>query len=48
MVSLYECVHEIQKATGWSQGRISVETGLHLSTVNRIFRLPTYSGNETS
>jgi len=48
MVSLYEYVHEIKKATGWSQGRISVETGLHLSTVNRICRLPTYSGNETS
>lgn len=48
MVSLYECIHEIKKATGWSQGQISVETGLHLSTVNRIFRLPAYAGNETS
>ncbi len=48
MAFLYEYLHEIKKVTGWSQGRISVETGLHLSTVNRIFRLPTYSGNETS
>ena len=48
MVSLYERVHEIKKVTGWSQGRIGVETGLHLSTVNRVFRLPLYAGNETS
>ena len=48
MVSLYERVHEIKKVTGWSQERIGVETGLHLSTVNRVFRLPLYAGNETS
>ena len=48
MVPLYEYVHEIQKATGWSQGRISIESGLHLSTVNRLFRLPVYNGNQTS
>lgn len=48
MISLYECVHEIQKATGWSQGQISIETGLHLSTINRVFRLPIYRGNKTS
>lgn len=48
MVSLYERVCEIRKATGWSQERISVETGLHISTVSRIFRVPGYEGHETS
>jgi len=48
MSFLYEYVHEIKKVTGWSQERISIETGLHLSTINRICRLPTHSGNETS
>lgn len=44
----YECIHEIRKATGWSQHRISVETGLALSTVGRIFRMPGYRVNEIS
>lgn len=48
MSSLYECVQEIKHTTGWSQERISAETGLAISTVSRIFRVPCYSGNETS
>lgn len=48
MISLYEHVCEIKKATGWTQEQISAETGLHLSTVSRIFRVPGYIGNETS
>jgi len=48
MISLYEHVCEIKKATGWTQEQISAETGLHLSTVSRIFRVPGYVGNETS
>ncbi len=48
MTSLYERVQEIKKATGWSQERIGMETGLALSTIGRIFRVPGYSGNETS
>ena len=48
MVSLYETAHEIKKATGWSQERIGAETGLGLSTISRIFRVPGYGGNETS
>lgn len=48
MVSLYERACEIKKATGWTQEQISAETGLHISTVSRIFRVPGYSGNETS
>lgn len=45
---VYEYVHEIQKATGWSQQRIGAETGLGLSTISRIFRVPNYAGNEIS
>jgi len=48
MISLYEHACEIKKATGWTQEQISAETGLHLSTVSRIFRVPGYIGNETS
>jgi transcriptional regulator with XRE-family HTH domain len=48
MISLYECAQEIKKATGWSQERIGVETGLALSTINRVFRVVGYRGNETS
>ncbi len=48
MVSLYEHACEIKKTTGWSQEQISAETGLHISTVSRIFRVPGYLGNETS
>jgi len=48
MISLYECVQEIKKTTGWSQERIGTETGLALSTINRIFRVVGYKGNETS
>jgi len=44
MVSLYERACEIKKATGWTQEQISAETGLHISTVSRIFRVPGYSG----
>jgi len=48
MTPLFERTHEIKKATGWSQERISAETGLALSTINRIFRVPGYTANETS
>ena len=48
MISLYECVYEIKKATGWSQEQISIETGLALSTIGRIFRVPGYVGNDIS
>lgn len=48
MISLYEHVCEIKKVTGWTQEQISTETGLHISTVSRIFRLPGYKGNEIS
>lgn len=48
MISLYECANEIKKTTGWSQERIGAETGLALSTISRIFRVPGYAGNETS
>jgi transcriptional regulator with XRE-family HTH domain len=48
MVSLYERAHEIREATGWTLERISHETGLALSTVSRIFRIPGYTGNLTS
>ena len=48
MVSLYERVCEIKKATGWTQEQISAETGLHISTVSRIFRVPEYTGNKIS
>lgn len=48
MTSLYERIHEIKKSTGWSQQRISAETGLALSTIGRIFRVPGYTGNEIS
>ncbi len=48
MLSLYEQACEIKKVTGWTQEQISEETGLHLSTVSRIFRMPDYMGNETS
>jgi len=48
MISLFECAYEIKKTTGWSQERISAETGLALSTISRIFRVPGYAGNETS
>jgi hypothetical protein len=48
MASLYERVCEIKKATGWTHEQISVETGLHISTVSRIFRVPEYTGNKTS
>lgn len=48
MISIYERAHEIQKATGWSQERISAETGLARSTIGRIFRLAGYVGNDTS
>ncbi len=48
MISLYERAHEIKKATGWSQERIGAETGLGLSTISRVFRVPGYVGNETS
>lgn len=48
MSLLYECAHEIQKATGWSQERISAETGLGASTVSRMFRVPGYTSNEIS
>jgi transcriptional regulator with XRE-family HTH domain len=48
MVSLYEHACEIKKTTGWTQEQISAETGLHISTVSRIFRVPGYQGNETS
>jgi len=48
MVSLYEYAHEIKKATGWSQERLGAETGLGLSTISRILRIPGYQGNETS
>lgn len=48
MVSLFECAYEIKKSTGWSQEKISAETGLAVSTISRIFRVPGYSGNETS
>ncbi len=48
MILLYECAYEIKKATGWSQEQISLETGLALSTIGRIFRVPGYVGNDTS
>jgi len=48
MNSLFECAYEIKKTTGWSQERIGAETGLALSTISRIFRVPGYVGNETS
>ena len=48
MISLYEYIYEIKKTTGWSQEQISIETGLALSTVGRIFRVPGYVGNDTS
>ena len=48
MISIYERAHEIQKATGWSQERISAETGLAPSTISRIFRRVGYVGNDTS
>jgi transcriptional regulator with XRE-family HTH domain len=48
MTPIFERVYEIKKATGWSQERIGAETGLALSTISRIFRVPGYSGNETS
>ncbi|MDM8547731.1 hypothetical protein [Candidatus Venteria ishoeyi] len=48
MLSLYECAQEIKKETGWSQERIGAETGLGLSTISRIFRIPGYRGNEIS
>jgi transcriptional regulator with XRE-family HTH domain len=48
MNSLYECACEIKKVTGWTQEQICAETGLHISTVSRIFRVPGYMGNETS
>jgi len=48
MMGLYERLHEIKKVTGWSQEKISTETGLNLSTISRIFRIPCYSVNETS
>ena len=48
MISLYECAYEIKKATGWSQEQISIETGLALSTIGRIFRVAGYVGNDTS
>jgi transcriptional regulator with XRE-family HTH domain len=48
MTSLYEQACEIKKVTGWTQEQICAETGLHISTVSRIFRMPCYVGNETS
>ncbi|MDM8564034.1 hypothetical protein QUF74_00100 [Candidatus Halobeggiatoa sp. HSG11] len=48
MNSLFECAYEIKKATGWSQEKIGAETGLAVSTISRIFRVPGYAGNETS
>jgi transcriptional regulator with XRE-family HTH domain len=48
MVSLYERTCEIKQATGWSQERIGAETGLGLSTISRILRIPGYGGNATS
>ena len=48
MSSLFECAYEIKKSTGWSQEKISMEAGLAVSTVNRIFRVPGYVGNENS
>lgn len=47
-MTLYERANEIKKATGWSQERICSETGLGLSTISRIFRVPGYTCNETS
>ncbi|MDM8547450.1 hypothetical protein [Candidatus Venteria ishoeyi] len=47
-MSMYEYLHEIKKETGWSQERISIESGLALSTIGRIFRKPGYTVNETS
>ncbi|MFK5969179.1 MAG: hypothetical protein QM487_03530 [Candidatus Marithrix sp.] len=46
--SLFECAYEIKKSTGWSQEKIGMEARLAVSTVNRIFRVPGYTGNENS
>jgi transcriptional regulator with XRE-family HTH domain len=48
MLSLYERTQEIRQATGWTLERIGAETGLGLSTVSRILRIPGYTGNLTS
>lgn len=47
-MTLYECLQEIRKVTGWSQERISTETGLALSTISRILRVPGYEPSEVS
>lgn len=48
MLSLYERTQEIRQATGWSLERIGAETGLGMSTIGRILRIPGYTGNSTS
>jgi len=47
-MTLFECLQEIKKVTGWSQERISTETGLALSTISRILRVPGYEPSEVS
>ena len=47
-MALYEYLQEIKATTGWSQERISAETGLGLSTINRILRVPGYEPSGTT
>lgn len=47
-MTLYEYLQEIKTATGWSQESLSAETGLGLSTISRIFRVPGYEPSVTT